>query len=329
MAARFSNIIDVHAHSMSPAWIDLLAGKSAPNPPRFEGCDIPAWNAEAAIDVMDRHEIEAMVLSNPIGTKDLSLEEAVPLARRMNEELADILARYPKRFGAFAALPLQDMDATHAELEYALDTLGFDGVCLQTSFDGAYPGDPRFEPMFAELDRRGSTAFVHPATPLNAEAIRLPIITGILEYPSDTTRAVVSFVLSGMQRRYPNMNYIATHGGGTLPFLAHRIAFVSSQRGTGFDQQMSYDDVIAGFRNIHYDLAIATKRGQLQALLDLVPVDNLMAGFDYPMVAELGIDPMIDSLLSAELFDDGELQAIARNNALKLLPRLARRLQGA
>lgn len=327
MAARFSNIIDVHAHSMSPAWIELLARQSAPNPPRFEGCDIPSWNAEMAIEVMDRHQIEAMVLSNPIGTKDLSRDDAIPLARRMNEELAEILARHPKRFGAFAALPLQDMDATLVELEYALDTLGFDGVCLQTSFDGDYPGDPRFEQMFAELHRRGSTAFVHPATPLHAEAIRLPIITGILEYPSDSTRAVVSFVLSGMRQRYPNVNYIATHGGGTLPFLAHRIAFVSSQRGTGFEHQLSYDEVMSGFKQIHYDLAISTKRGQLQALLDLVPVDNLLAGFDYPMVAEVGIDPMIDSLVSSALFDDDELQAIARKNALKLLPRLAGRLQ--
>lgn len=326
MAARFSNIIDVHAHSMSPAWIDLLAGKSAPNPPRFEGCDIPAWNAEAAIDVMDRHEIEAMVLSNPIGTKDLSLEEAVPLARRMNEELADILARYPKRFGAFAALPLQDMDATHAELEYALDTLGFDGVCLQTSFDGAYPGDPRFEPMFAELDRRGSTAFVHPATPLNAEAIRLPIITGILEYPSDTTRAVVSFVLSGMQRRYPNMNYIATHGGGTLPFLAHRIAFVTGRRGTGYEAQLDYASVMAGFRNIHYDLTIATDKAQLLAMREFVPVQQLLMGFDYPMVAAPHIQPMLRGVLDSGLFSDSEIALIARQNALRLVPRLAKRL---
>ena len=327
MAGTIQGIIDVHAHSMLRSWYGQLEQQFAPNVPQFEGCAIPEWNPETAIEVMDQHGIEAMVLSNPVGTKDMTREVAVPLARRMNEELAGILARYPKRFGAFATLPLQDMDATLVELEYALDTLGFDGVCLQTSFEGAYPGHPRFEAMFAELDRRRSTAFVHPASPGYAKQIDIPVITGVLEYPFDTTRAAMSLVLSGMRRRHPHFNYISTHGGGSLPYLAHRIAFVTARRGTGFETQLSYDEVMAGLKSLHYDLAIATTRAQLLALRELVPPSQILLGFDYPMVAQMAIEPAIKQLLTSEVFTREELNAIANENAFRILPRLAKRLE--
>jgi 6-methylsalicylate decarboxylase len=326
MARSIQKIIDVHAHSMLPSWYGQLEKKFAPNAPQFEGCAIPEWSPETAIEVMDQHGIEAMVLSNPVGTKDMTREEAVPLARRMNEELAEILARYPKRFGAFGALPLQDKDATLVELEYALDTLGFDGVCLQTSFEGAYPGHPRFEQMFAELNRRRTTAFVHPVSPGYSRQIDIPVITGVLEFPFDSTRAAMSLVLSGMRQRYPDFNYISTHGGGTLPYLAHRIAFVTARRGTGFETQLTYDEVMAGLKSLHYDLAIATSRAQLLALRDLVPPGHLLLGFDYPMVAKVAIEPAIKQLLASDVFSDAELSAIANENALQLMPRLAKRL---
>lgn len=326
MAGSLQAIIDVHAHSMLTSWYGQLEKQFAPKVPQFEGCAIPEWKAETAIEVMDEHGIEAMVLSNPVGTKDMTREVAVPLARRMNEELAEILARHPKRFGAFGVLPLQDMEATLVELEYALDTLGFDGICLQTSFEGAYPGHPRFEQMFAELNRRRTTAFVHPASPVYSKQIDIPVITGVLEFPFDTTRAAVSLVLSGVRQRYPDFNYISTHGGGTLPFIAHRIAFVTARRGTGFATQLTYDEVMAGLKSLHYDLAIATTRTQLFALRDFVPTSHILLGFDYPMVAKEGIKPAIAQLLASEVFNDAELAAIASQNAFRLMPRLAKRL---
>ena len=282
-----------------------------------------------AIEVMDQHGIEAMVLSNPIGTKGMTCGEAGALARRMNEELAGILANHPKRFGAFGVLPLQDPDATLAELEYALDTLGFDGVCIQTSFDGDYPGHCRFEPMFAELNRRRSTVFVHPHGPAYVDQIDIPVISGMLEFVFESTRAAVSLVCSGMRQRYPHFNYIATHGGGTLPYIAHRISFIAGGRGTGFATQLGYEEAMAGLRSLHYDLALATTRGSLVSLRELVPVPQLLMGFDYPMAPATSIVPAIDNLLRSGVFSDVEIASIARTNALRMMPRLAHRLGDA
>ena len=326
MSQPLPPIIDVHSHSMLASWRNALKKKHGSETATFEGVAIPDWDPATAIDVMDQNGIQAMLLSNPVGTKDFTSSEAVPLARQMNEELASIIQRHPTRFGAFAVLPLQDIDACVKEVEYCLDTLEFDGVCLQTSFEGAYPGDSRFEPIFAELDRRRSVAFVHPATPAYSSALSLPLIPGIMEYPFDSTRAVASLVLSGMRRRFPDFRYISTHGGGTIPYLAHRIAFVAGRRGSGYGTELDYEGIMADFRNIHYDLAIATTKAQLAAMQAFVPVNQLLMGFDYPMVAASHIQPMLRGVLESGLFDDHELAAIARNNARALLPRLAKRL---
>ena len=324
--SRPSNIIDVHAHSMLRSWYMFLANKFAPEPPRMEGVAIPDWSPEHAIETMDEHGIRAMVLSNPIGTKGMAAADAIPLSRRMNDELAEVVSRHPRRFGAFGVLPLQDVDSALAELEYAIDVLGFDGVCLQTSFDGAYPGDPRFDPILAALDSRGTTAFVHPASSSYMSAIELPVIAGLLEYPFETTRAAVSLILSGARRRYPNFHYISTHAGGTLPYLANRIAFVVGRRGTGFKEQLSTEEITTDLKTIHFDLAIAYSRPQLLALREVVPIDHILMGFDYPMAARQTIGPSLDALDHAGVFNADELNMIACENALAILPRLAKRL---
>lgn len=318
-------IIDVHAHAILRSWYDWIVRKNAPNPPRMEGgVAVPEWSPRMAIDLMDANGIEAMILSNAIGTKDMTKQEAVPLARTMNEELAELIRTHPKRFGAFAVLPLQDPDASVRELVYALDTLGFDGVCIPTSVDGAYPGDPRFEPIFAELDRRRATAFVHPHAPAYTSQIDIPVIPGMIEFVFDSTRALTSLVCSGIRRRYRNFNYIATHGGGTLPFVADRIAYVAGL-GTGYRVPLTYDEVMEDLKSIHYDLAITTSRPALVSLREFVPVSQILFGFDFPFVSGRTVAPAIKHIATSGVFSEAELATIATDNALRLLPGYAAR----
>ncbi|MEN6591662.1 MAG: amidohydrolase family protein [Methanobacterium sp.] len=94
------------------------------------------------------------------------MEFARRLSRKTNEIYAGLIENHPERFGAFATLPLPDVDAAFEELEYALDVLKLDGVFLLSNYDGYYPGDTRFERLFSELNRRKVAVSVHPATPL-------------------------------------------------------------------------------------------------------------------------------------------------------------------
>ena len=153
---------------------------------------------------MDAWEVDGTVVSPgapPPGTTDL-----VTWTRRKNEELAGAVRRHPRRLGAVAALPLPDVDAALAEIQHAYQVLDLDGIALLTNYEGVYLGDPRLDPVFDELQRRGAYCYVHPDFP---PAWPLPDHPGRwYEYPFDTTRAMVNLALSGTFDRCPDVRML-------------------------------------------------------------------------------------------------------------------------
>ena len=151
--------IDVHQHVVPPFYAQALASHGG-DP---SGSVTPDWSPESAIDFMDSQQIATGILS--VSTPSIvgwAHDERREMARRINEYTADLVAERPDRFGSFATLPLPDVDGALAEAEYALGTLHADGVVLMASYAGRYLGDPAFEPLWAELDRRRAVAFEHP-----------------------------------------------------------------------------------------------------------------------------------------------------------------------
>lgn len=319
-------LIDVHAHAVLDAWRDRLAAASCGGLLVKDGMALPAWGADLAIEVMDAHGIDAMVLSAPSGAAIAGPTGEAALARAMNEEVAEVIARHPRRFGAFAVLPLHDIDAALAELAYADEQLGLDGAGLLTSHAGRYLGDAHFEPLFAELDRRRMPTFVHPDTPSFFPAIDLPFSSSILEFMFDTARTLTSLVYSGRRARYPNFPYIASHGGGVLPFIAQRIGMATTVMPTGYGTEMTPAEVAAVLKTFHFDLAAATTPVALTGLLTMTNTDKLLSGFDFPYMPGRTIAPAQAALAASPLLDDTARSAIASDNALTILPRLAARL---
>src|SRR5574340_520520 len=165
--------IDVHHHILPPVYVSGLnrAGITSSG-----GRPIPEWDLQSTLALMDRHAITTAItsISEPgiyFGDKAFTID----LAHRCNEFSAQLIRDYPQRFGAFAILPLPDIDAALKELEYALDTLKLDGVVLLSSVDGKYPGDPLFDELFTELNRRKSVIFLHPTDPTINSALKLDL----------------------------------------------------------------------------------------------------------------------------------------------------------
>jgi len=184
--------IDVHHHILPPEYISALAtlGITASG-----GRPLPAWNVQNTLELMDRYAIATAITS--ISEPGIYFGDrlfARDLARRCNEFSAQLIRRYPQKFGAFAILPLPDIDAALRELEYALDTLQLDGVVLLSSIDGTYLGDPLFDELFAELDRRKATVFLHPAVPAINATLKLDLPPFLVEFVFDSTRAVTNLV---------------------------------------------------------------------------------------------------------------------------------------
>ena len=308
MSGDKQRYIDVQAHFLPAFYSDAMrkAGMQ-----KIDNWDIPAWSVESAIQMMDGYGIEAQLLSlSAPGVSFAHGQQAREMARSLNEFAAETIRTHAPRFGAFASLPLPDVDGALEEVAYALDTLGLDGVALQSNYDGLYLGEPALDPLFDELNRRSAVVFVHPVSPPNFGPMSVGISPPILEYPFDTTRMATSLIRSGTIERCPNIKLIVTHGGGTIPFVHPRLALILGPERA---------KLLASF---YYDLTAATTPGQMAALAAFAKPEQLLMGFDFPFMTKAMNTPFVDALES-DAYTPAAREAIGRANALRLFPRLA------
>jgi predicted TIM-barrel fold metal-dependent hydrolase len=226
---------------------------------------------------------------------------------------------HPRRFGAFAVLPLPDVEAALLELEYALDTLKLDGVALLASIGNQYLGNQAFDALFAELDRREAVIFIHPAVPPGSDVPELILPPSLLEFTFDTTRAVANLLYSGTLERCPHIRFVLPHAGGVVPYLAWRISL--GEWLPGMNEKVP-QGVITYLKCLYYDTALSTTRPTLCSLQELVDIPQILFGSDYPFLPEPLIAINVEDLQSYDGFDRQALAAIERDNALMLFPRL-------
>lgn len=317
--------IDVHAHYLPERYRRELRDAGHGKPSGMPG--IPAWSVEQALDTMDRLSIDAALLS--ISAPGLHFGDdaaARKLARHVNEEGADAVRRHPTRFGLFAALPLPDLDGSLKEIDYAFDTLHADGVVLETNHNGIYLGDTKLDPVFAELNRRYATVFIHPTNPhcpCCHDPAALPPIGypfPMIEFMFETTRAVFHLILSGTLERFPNLKIIVPHAGATVPVLADRVAGLSPA--LGLQRKLEPTAFYAALRGLYYDLAGFPDSSQLGALLNIADPSRIMYGSDWPYTPEPLAARLAQQLDNSKLITPAWRQAFMRDNALGLFPRL-------
>lgn len=316
-------MIDVHSH----ATLDLGDGKDAGTniPYGF----IPSWSVDGGMRTMDQVGIGTCILSMPEAGTHFDDAKNMARARQINEYLAGIAAEHPTRFGAMAALPATTMDGSLEELAYALDTLGMDAVSLPTSIGDVYLGDTQFDPLFEELDRRAATLFVHPVQAKASGAVNLGLIQSMLEFPFDTTRMITNMIFSGAWRRYPHIKVIASHGGGTFPYLLTRLQTLEPITGPGPGREkLTPQEIQEGAAWFYYDLTAATSRAHLTALTEIVPPSRLLVGFDIPFMPVPTMGPAIVAIESWGGFSERDVAQILHSNAADLFPSVeARRLR--
>ena len=307
--------IDVHQHIVPPTWAQFLADRGLTS----GGWAIPTWSASGAIAMMDQQGIATGVLSVTAPGVHLGDDaQARELARAVNEFGAEVVKDHPNRFGLFASVPLPDVEGALAETAYAFDTLTADGVVLMSNAHGRYLGDPDFEQLWAELDRRGAIVFVHPAQP------PMPLLPGtpapLADYVFDTTRTALNLVLNGVMKRYPNVRVILSHGGGFLPYAAYRFSGLTS---TVVDPDRAADDVLRDMKRFYFDTALSASPSALPALLAFAEPGHVLYGSDWPFAPQDAGTYYNHFLETYPGFEPGQAEAIDRGNAEVLFPRLA------
>jgi predicted TIM-barrel fold metal-dependent hydrolase len=268
---------------------------------------------------MDALGIEFALISVSSPGVDLDAgTEQVRLAREVNYEGADAVRRHPLRFGLLASLPLPDVDAALEEIRRSHDDLGADGFVLMTNYRGIYLGDPRFDEVMDELDRREALVALHPTSPPRADAVALGRPRPMLEFPFDTTRAVVNLILNGTLRRRPHIRVLVPHVGAALPVLADRVqAFTAA-----FARDGEPIDVHSELRAMWFDIASEPFPNALAGLLRLVGPERIVYGSDLPFAPQALVERTTERLMETDLLDDSSLDAVVRSNALALVPRM-------
>jgi predicted TIM-barrel fold metal-dependent hydrolase len=275
------------------------------------------WTPARAVEEMDRTGIRSAITSLGLpGVWFGGADAARSLARTCNEYAAQMVRDFPGRFGLFAALPLPDTDGSLREIAYAFDVLKADGVGLVSNYDDKWPGDPAFGPVFEELNRRKAVVFIHPASPGCCNHLMPGIPASTVEFLFDTTRAIVSLLVGGTFSRFPDIRFIFCHAGGTMPVLAARTS--------GFVER--HKDIAARvpsgvpheLRKLYYDVANSVNPSSMAALTNLVPTSQLLFGSDFPYV------PIAATANGLDHFglSSSDLQAVSRDNAMRLFPRL-------
>jgi len=303
--------IDVHHHFITEEHIQAMM-----KPGRRAGGRPPQWSPERSLEEMDKRGIATAILSvvQPGVWFGDDVEESRELARHLNEYAAKLTKDHPGRFGLFAVIAPPDVDGSLKEIEYALDTLHADGIGLLTSYHDKYLGDPSFAPVYAELNRRKAVVYVHPTTPDCCRGLVPGIPPGSIEYATDTSRTIAHVVFSGSAAKFPDIRWIFSHSGGTLPFLTGRFERLWHEKKPPFLP----NGPLPEFAKFHYELAQGNTPGQIAALLKMVPVAQVMYGTDFPF--RPGSE--VNAGIAAYGFSGADLHAIERENALALLPRL-------
>jgi predicted TIM-barrel fold metal-dependent hydrolase len=308
--------IDTHHHILPDFfWQETENGKAP-----VGGLAPLRWSKEASLSFLDDAGIDLAVVSiSTPGVHTGDGTKARALARRCNEFSAELVHARPDRFGGFACLPLPDVDASLQELAYALDDLALHGVVLFTNSNGIYLGDASLEPVFEELERRKTVVYVHPNPSRDAAAHSLGLPDNLLDFPTDTNRAVAQMHYTNRFARTPNVKYIFSHAGGSIPYLAARFAIIDEMAFiAGGDQRGSAADM---FRRIYWDTALAVSDPVLRMLRDVAGIEQILYGTDFPYLRrDLAIQSRQRILGSSEL-NELEKRAILGDNASRLLER--------
>jgi predicted TIM-barrel fold metal-dependent hydrolase len=281
----------------------------------------PPWSPQISLEAMDRNGIQTAVTSfGPPGFWFGNLEETKKLVRQCNEYCADLRRDHPGRFGIFAVLPMPDVDATLKEIEYAFDVLKVDGVQMMTNVDNAYPGDPKFAPVLDELNRRKAVLYFHPIPAKYGTPVLDMFPPATLEFPFDTTRAVLSLLYGGTLARCHDMRFIFSHAGGTVPYLAARMARLTIRE--DFAKAVP-EGALAELRRLYFDTALTTDKIAFGSLLQLVEPDHVVFGSDFPQAPETTMSHSVRGIGELGL-SAGALRGIQRDNAVKLMPNLGK-----
>jgi len=291
--------IDVFAHVMPRKYMDAIYQRAGINDVAKSRDEFmrTLWDMNLRFEIMDKYEglVHVLTPSGPTLERNASPKDAAYLAQMYNDEMAELVARYPDRFvAAVACLPLNDMDATLKETDRAISQLGFKGILINTPINGKPIDLPELMPIYELMSNYGLPIWIHPrrdAVPdyINEDKSKYGI-SHCFGWPFETSMAMARIVFSGILDKYPNLKFITHHCGAMVPYLAARIegSYDWYEVALGAKYKNLARPPIEYFRMFYNDTAIYGNTPGLMCAYAFFGVEHLLFGTDFPYDVELG-----------------------------------------
>ena len=278
---------------------------------------------EVRLSIMDEAGIDMQVLSlSAPGLESLPASDGTSLAKIINNEIAEVVKKYPKRFASFAAIAPQDPGAAANELERAVKELGFKGAVINSHIRGEYLDDHKYWVIFGMAEKLGAPIYLHPKQP------PLDIIKPYLTYPvlasatwgfaADGGLHAMRLICSGIFDKYPGLKIILGHLGEAIPFWLQRMDNRWQWEGQGglHSGQPAQNKPSHYFKNNF----VVTTSGMfwepvMQYVCSVLGVDNVLFAVDYPYESSKEAVQFMESLS----IRDEDKEKICHLNAEKLL----------
>ena len=293
--------IDIHAHTFTRSMFAALDSGQEWYGMHYEGDDRRnlfikegksvgvnpklKFTPEERVEDMDRLGTEVQVVSLHTQVFGYHLDPAAGLAqaKEVNDDIADFVKEAPNRFAGMATLPVQDVNASIAELDRAVNTLRLKGAELDTVVNGKTWDEPEFLPLFQAAQSMGATLFFHPQPQHNimlerANRLALPNCVGV---PLEDTLLVAALIFGGVMENCPDLKVCVAHGGGPACFGMGRMDRgwqVRSEARVNISKPPSYYQ-----SRLYYDIVVMSERA-LRFLIDQVGIERVVLGSDYPFV---------------------------------------------
>lgn len=290
------------------------------------------FDLEHRFRVMDKFEglLHVLTLSSPPPEGVADPEKAADLAKLGNDEMAELILKYPDRFVAgIACLPMNNMDAALKEVDRAMKDLRFRGVQINTPINDKPLDSPEFIPLYEKMSQYNLPIWIHPERPADFSDYRTEkrskyMIFHIFGWPYETAAAVTRLVFSGVLEKYPNLKFITHHCGGMIPYLEQRIigAYDHAEmlRKAKYKQGLTQSP-IEYFKKFYYDTSIYGNTSGLMCAHAFCGTEHLLFGTDFPYDSQFGERYTRQTIQSIEQMDisDLEKKMIFEDNARRLL----------
>jgi predicted TIM-barrel fold metal-dependent hydrolase len=338
--------VDVFPHILPPKFMAALdkkaTGKSWQGS-SFHSVRQSIYDMDARFRIMDKYENYVQILNLAIPpVEDVAPPKvAAELAQIANDEMAELVFKYPDRFvAAVACLPMNDIDAALKEIDRAVLDLRFRGIQIYSNIQDKALDSPEFEPIFAKMVEYDLPILIHPRHRENGrlafDYFETPDETegehwgrSLYNWPFETTIALCALVYGGIMQKYPNLKIVSHHCGGTLPFQAHRILCTTETRARGSNLRKSTRMKLSRYftkkpydyaKLFYGDTACYGNTGALMCGHYFFGADHMLFGTDMPFDSEGGNRYIRETIRSVDEMNitAEERKKIYEDNARKL-----------